>query len=67
MLSTSLIFPDEQLPETGPEKFRERLEGGDLIIDAGAGGLEPISVLDLIADNPQILRQDKGGVSVLQA
>ena len=64
VLSTSLILPGESLPMTDPEAIFERLQGiVDLVIDGGAGGLEPTTVIDLIADQETVLRQGKGQVS----
>lgn len=64
VLSTSLILPGEALPMTDPEHIFERLQGVvDLVIDGGAGGHEPTTVIDLVADQETVLRQGKGKVS----
>jgi tRNA threonylcarbamoyl adenosine modification protein (Sua5/YciO/YrdC/YwlC family) len=64
VLSTSLILPGETLPMTDPEDIFECLQGViDLVIDGGAGGHEPTTVIDLVADQETVLRQGKGKVS----
>ena len=64
MLSTSLVLPENSLPESDPGEIRHKLEEQvDLIIDGGAGGLEPTSVIDLCEPVPVIIRKGKGEVS----
>ncbi|OGT82668.1 MAG: threonylcarbamoyl-AMP synthase [Gammaproteobacteria bacterium RIFCSPLOWO2_12_FULL_52_10] len=66
MLSTSLILPGRELPETEPDEIRQLLENQvDLIIDGGAGGHVPTTVLDLTAGSPTVIRAGKGEVSQL--
>ena len=66
LLSTSLILPGADLPETDPIEIRTRLESQvDLVIDGGAGGYVPTTVLDLTEDSPRIIREGKGDVSTL--
>lgn len=46
MMSSTLIMPDKDLPETEPDEIRSLLEKHvDLIIDGGHCGFEPTSVL----------------------
>lgn len=66
LLSTSLILPDRDLPETEPDKMMELLQHQvDLIIDGGAGEYDYTTVLDMTTDNPKIIREGKGDVSRL--
>lgn len=61
IMSSTLIMPGQKVPETDPETIRELLEKHvDLIIDGGHCGFEPTTVVDMIAEPPQILRQGKG-------
>ncbi len=61
ILSTTLILPGDDRPLTDPEEMREALDKQvDLIIDGGFCGLEPTTVVDMIADPPQVLRVGKG-------
>ena len=68
MMSSTLIMPDKELPETDPEDIRALLEKHvDLIIDGGHCGFEPTSVLSL-ADNGdfEIVRRGRGDLSTLE-
>jgi tRNA threonylcarbamoyl adenosine modification protein (Sua5/YciO/YrdC/YwlC family) len=61
LMSTSLIMPGETVPLSEPEDFRPRLEKlVDLIVDGGAGGLVPTTVVDLTDDEPRVTRQGLG-------
>ncbi|NJN51356.1 MAG: threonylcarbamoyl-AMP synthase [Gammaproteobacteria bacterium] len=61
LMSTSLILPGEVTPLSEPEDFRARLERQvDLIIDGGAGGLTPTTVVDLTESEPQVIRVGLG-------
>ena len=65
IMSSTLIMPGKEMPETEPETIRELLEKHvDLIIDSGHCGLEPTTVVDMMTDPPQILRDGKGAVEV---
>ena len=61
IMSTSLILPGES--EQLFDAYEMRLKIGklvDLIIDGGACGLEPTTMVDLVDGVPQILRTGKG-------
>lgn len=61
IMSCTLIMPNKQSPETEPDDIREQLDKHvDLIIDGGYCGLEPTTVVDLMAEEPQVVRQGKG-------
>jgi len=61
LMSTSLILPGEALPLSEPEDFRGRLERlVDLIIDGGAGGLVPTTVVDLTEPTAVVVREGLG-------
>ena len=65
MMTTTLIMPGEENPMTDPLEIRERLEHVvDLVVDGGYGGLEPTSLIDLVDEEPVILREGCGDVSV---
>jgi len=66
ILSTSLILPEETLPLTDPEEINERLgRQVELVMDGGVCGLEPTTVIDLVEDQPVIVRQGKGRVPAI--
>lgn len=48
-------------PELIDEKFGEKV---DLVIDGGIGGIEPSTVIDCRENEPEIIRQGKGTVSL---
>lgn len=64
LMSTSLILPDSEHPLTEPEDIRDRLDYAlDFILAAGARGLEPTTVLDLVDGELQLVRQGLGDIS----
>jgi tRNA threonylcarbamoyl adenosine modification protein (Sua5/YciO/YrdC/YwlC family) len=64
LMSSTLLLPGDALPLTEAEDIRERIQNlVDAIIDGGACGVEPTSVLDLSRDEVSVLRQGKGDVS----
>lgn len=68
LMSSTLIMPDKDLPETDPQDIRELLNKHvDLIIDGGNCGFEPTSIL-AIADNGEmeITRRGRGDVTFLE-
>ena len=66
ILSSTLKLPEDDLPLTDPEEIRDRLGGQvDLIVDGGAGGLEPTTVIDLVGEVPVVARRGKGPVDAL--
>jgi tRNA threonylcarbamoyl adenosine modification protein (Sua5/YciO/YrdC/YwlC family) len=61
MMTTTMRFPDDELPLTDPEDIREQLERSvDLIIDGGPGDVEPTTVVDLTGATPEVTRQGAG-------
>ena len=67
IMSSTLIMPDKEIPETEPEIIRDLLaQQVDLIIDGGNCGLEPTTVVDIMTEQPNILRHGKGPVDVFK-
>ena len=67
LMSSTLILPGRELPETDVHDMRERLEHDvDLVIDGGHCGLEPTTVIDMTGDVPRITRQGCGVVEGLE-
>ncbi|HET7313616.1 L-threonylcarbamoyladenylate synthase [Salinisphaera sp.] len=64
MTVTAATDDDRSLSEAGEvrEAFGRRI---DLIVDAGATGVEPTTVVDLTGDVPEILRAGKGGAQAI--
>ena len=66
MMSTSLILPDEQLPETEPEQIYKRIGNVvDLIIEGGACGFDQTTVLDLTGSELEVIRKGRGDITGL--
>lgn len=64
LLSSTLILPDEVQPLNDVEEIRDRLERQiDLVLDGGAVGLEPTTVIDLTGDTPVLVRRGKGDIT----
>lgn len=67
IMSSSLLLPGETESMTDPPEIKQRLDHlVDLVIDGGAGGLEPSSVVDLSSGVPVVVRSGKGDVSAFQ-
>ncbi|MFN3882575.1 MAG: L-threonylcarbamoyladenylate synthase [Nitrincola lacisaponensis] len=65
IMSTSLILPDETVPLTDPYDIRDTLQHHvDLVIDGGFCGMEATSVINLTGDEPEVLREGAGNISV---
>ncbi|HJN49669.1 MAG: L-threonylcarbamoyladenylate synthase [Pseudomonadales bacterium] len=61
LMSTSLILPGDDYPLMDPLEIRDRLEGQiDLIIDGGFGGMEITTMVNMVPELPQIMREGKG-------
>lgn len=66
LMSCTLIMPGDELPLSEPEQVYDALANRvDIIVDSGACGLEPTTVLDLTESEPRVLRQGKGDVTRL--
>ena len=65
MLSSTLMLPDAVEPLNDAEAIRDALEHQlDVILDGGACGIEPTSIIDLSQDDPTLVRRGKGDLSV---
>jgi tRNA threonylcarbamoyl adenosine modification protein (Sua5/YciO/YrdC/YwlC family) len=68
LMSSTLLLPGDSLPLSEPDAIRERVQHVvDAIIDGGACGVEPTSVIDLSRDEITVLRKGKGDVSAFAA
>jgi len=64
MLSATLVLPGDDKPLSDAGEIRPRLERElDLIIDAGACGVEPSTVIDLSEGEARVLRIGKGSLA----
>ncbi len=66
IMSSTLLLPGDDWPLTDVDDIERRIgHEVDIIIDAGATGLEPTSVLDLTGDAPEVLRAGRGDLGFL--
>jgi len=66
LMSSTLILPGKDMPETEAAEIRERLERDvDLVIDGGHCGFETTTVIDMSEGAPQVLRVGCGPVEML--
>ena len=64
LLSSTLIMPGDEDPLNDAEAIRTRLEHEvDLILDGGACGIEPTTVIDLSGPEPILIRRGKGDIA----
>lgn len=66
IMSSTLVFPGEDLPMTDATEIRERLERSvEAVVDGGSCGLEPTTVLDFTEGEVVVRRKGKGDVAFL--
>ncbi|ACL73097.1 SUA5/YciO/YrdC/YwlC family protein [Thioalkalivibrio sulfidiphilus HL-EbGr7] len=66
LMSTTLQLPGDHLPLSDPYDIEERLSAHvDLILLAGSCGVEPTTVVDLVGEVPEVVRQGRGAVDWL--
>ena len=65
LIGTTLQLPGDDHMLSDPEEVRERLDKQiELVIDGGAGTLEPTTVVDLTGPAPELVREGRGDPSV---
>lgn len=66
IMSSTLALPGDDMPLTDVHEIESRIGNQiELIIDGGATGIEPTSVIDLSEGSVEILRSGRGDVSAL--
>ncbi|GAA5161676.1 L-threonylcarbamoyladenylate synthase [Viridibacterium curvum] len=66
VISSTLLLPDEDVPLNDAEDIRDRLERQlDLVIDGGACGMAPTTVVDLSSGGPELIREGCGPLGPL--
>jgi tRNA threonylcarbamoyl adenosine modification protein (Sua5/YciO/YrdC/YwlC family) len=61
LISTTMQLPGMDLPMVDPYEIREVLEHAvDLVLDAGSGGVEPTTVVDLTVSGGEVVREGAG-------
>ncbi len=65
VLSSSLILPNEEMVGWEVEDLYRCVERDvDYFLDSGFCDIEPTTVIDLLGDTPQLVRQGKGSVAL---
>jgi tRNA threonylcarbamoyl adenosine modification protein (Sua5/YciO/YrdC/YwlC family) len=66
LLSTTLMLPGDELPLNDADHIVERLDHEiDFIVDGGACGVEPVTIVDLSGREPVLVRRGRGDVAAL--
>ncbi|EEO27118.1 L-threonylcarbamoyladenylate synthase [Oxalobacter paraformigenes] len=66
LIGTTLILPGDEDPLTEGYAIQERLEKlVDAVIDGGACGLLPTTVIDLTGKEPELVRSGRGGPALI--
>jgi tRNA threonylcarbamoyl adenosine modification protein (Sua5/YciO/YrdC/YwlC family) len=66
LLTTTLQLPGDELPLNDPLHIRERLGHQiDFVLDAGACGVQPSTVVDLTGPEAVVVRQGKGAIEAI--
>ena len=66
IMSSTLQLPGDELPLTDVYEIDERIGNQiDLIVDGGAAGIEPTTVIDMSGGSLEVLRKGRGDVSSL--
>jgi tRNA threonylcarbamoyl adenosine modification protein (Sua5/YciO/YrdC/YwlC family) len=63
MMTTTLALPNESLPLLDIDDIAQQVgDMVDIVVDGGYCGFEETTIVDLVTDTPQVLRQGKGEV-----
>jgi tRNA threonylcarbamoyl adenosine modification protein (Sua5/YciO/YrdC/YwlC family) len=66
LIGSTLMLPGDELPLNDVEDIRARLDHDiDVIVDAGACGVEPTTIIDLTGREAVVLRQGRGALEPL--
>jgi tRNA threonylcarbamoyl adenosine modification protein (Sua5/YciO/YrdC/YwlC family) len=64
LISSTLILPNEEFAMNDAEQIRDLLQHQiELVVDGGAVGFDPTTVIDLTTDTPVVVRFGKGDAS----
>jgi len=67
IMSSTLLLPGDSAPLSDPDEICDRVSPlVDLIIDGGATGIEPTTVVDLSEGRFDLIRKGKGDVSAFE-
>ena len=64
LLTTTLQLPSDENPLTEGWEIQDRLDAElELILDAGACGIEPTTIIDLTSSSPELVRAGRGSLT----
>ena len=67
LMSTTLRLPGAELPLSDPETIHDQVGHAiDLVIDGGACGVEPTTVVDMSRDPPEVVREGLGDTALFE-
>ena len=64
LLASTVIIPDDELPLGDPDEIEERV---DLFLDQGWGGFEPTTLIDMVDDQPELVRVGAGDATPFES
>lgn len=68
LVSVTLQLPNDDMPLTDPDEMQEQLgKRVDILVDGGAGGSIPSSIIDLTGAAPVVLRAGLGDISEFES
>lgn len=66
LISTTLMLPGDDVPLNDAEQIIERIGNDlDLVLDAGACGIEPTTIVDVTGKEAVVVRRGRGAVEAL--
>lgn len=66
LMSVTLMLPEEEFPLNDARDIYESLgKQVDLVLNGGACGITPTTIVDLVDGSPKIIREGKGDISKL--
>ena len=68
LLASTVRLPGEELPLGDPDEIEQRLLSQvDVFLDHGWGGFEPTTLVNMVEDQPELLREGAGDASPFQS
>ncbi len=62
ILSSTLLLPGDEYPAADLDALEGRIEGVDLILEAGSCGIDMTTIVDLSGAAPEVIRAGKGAL-----
>ena len=62
VITSSAVFPGDDEPFIDPQEIDNRFKGLAMVVDGGAGGFDPTTVVDITKGEVEVLREGAGPV-----